>query len=127
MVAWRFPELEEVIVEWEALASGEAHPPVSGPFGRSVRLPGSGVEPVLPCPNPRCQDGGFEVAFVVESMISERAEERTGVLVCIGWEGGTGARGWIPCTGAIGYRIRLAYAKAGSRLGGAQSNGDAGR
>ncbi len=65
---------------------------------------------MLNCPNPRCRGGGFEVEFVVESMISERLEEKAGLLVCIGWEGQQGSRTErTPCTAAIRYRIRLSY------------------
>lgn len=68
---------------------------------------------MLPCPNSCCRDGGFEVGEVVESMISDRLEEKAGLLVCIGWEHTKGRQmKHSPCTRAISYRIRLTYRKA---------------
>ena len=62
------------------------------------------------CPKPRCRGGGFEVANLLESMLSERLEAKTGLLVCTGWGRtmGNDMEG-SPCTKAIRYRIRLSY------------------
>ena len=109
--ARRFPELKDVILEWEeCLPSGEILPQGTGPFPHSMRAAGGRFEPLLACQNPRCQGGGFEVEFLVESMMSGRQEERTGLMVCMGVEQGQGSRkDRTPCTAAIRYRIRLSY------------------
>ncbi len=109
--AGRFPELQEMILEWEEYPpSGESSPPVTDVFPHSMRGAGGRFEGVLACPNPLCRGGGFEVDFLVESMISERLQERTGLLVCIGWEREQGSRmERTPCTSAIRYRFRLTY------------------
>jgi len=100
----RFPGLKDLQIEWEeCLSSEEGSRAVTGALAHSIRGTGGKVVPVLACPNPRCQGGGFEVGFLVESMASERAEQRTGVLVCVGWEGGAGSREALPCTRAIRY------------------------
>lgn len=113
MAARRFPELRDLVVEWEdLLPSGGGAPVVTGAFPCSLRPAGGMVEAVLACQNPRCQEGGFEVGFLIESMIDEGVEERTGVLVCIGWEGKQGDRRGSPCTCAISYRVRLSYTRA---------------
>lgn len=113
MAARRFPELKDLLFEWEdLLPSGGDTPVVTGAFPYSVRPAGGRVEAVLACPNPRCREGGFEVGFLIESMIDEGVEERTGVLVCIGWEGKQGNRRGSPCTWAISYRVRLSYKRA---------------
>jgi hypothetical protein len=106
-----FPDLKSVVIEWEdhVSARGDA-PGTDGAYSHSLRGSGGKMEGLVPCPNPRCRSGGFEVGFLVDLMVSERADERIGVLVCIGWEQGdddTGKR--EPCTRAIRYRIRLIY------------------
>lgn len=116
-VSRRFPELKDVILEWEeCLPTGEILPQGTGPFPHSMRATTGRFEPVLACPNPRCQGGGFEVEFLVESMVSGRQEERIGVLVCMGWEQEQGNRkDRAPCTAAIRYRIRLTYREPARR------------
>ena len=108
----RFPELKDLRIEWEeCLPSEEGSRAVTGALAHSIREAVGKVEPILACPNPRCRGVGFEVGFLVESMTSERIEERTGVLVCVGWEGTAGSREALPCTRAIRFRIRLSYAR----------------
>ena len=106
-------------LEWEeSVPSGEDFPARTGTFSRSMRMASGRFEPVIPCTNPRCRGGGFEVEFLVESMLSERLEERTGYLVCVGWEGEQGSRKeGTPCTKAIGYRVRLSYRGRRGRIG----------
>ncbi len=107
----RFSDLEDVSLEWEECPSfGESAASETGTFPHSVRTVSEKCEAMLACPNPRCQDGGFEVGFLVESMISERLNERIGLLVCFGWEREQGSKmARTPCTAAIRYRIRLSY------------------
>jgi hypothetical protein len=106
-----FPDLKDLLIEWgDYVPPGEDVPATDGPYTHSLLGSGGKVEGLVACPNPLCRGGGFEVAFLVDTMISERADERMGVLVCVGWEegeGGTGKRS--PCTRAIRYRIRLTY------------------
>lgn len=67
---------------------------------------------MLPCSNPGCRGGGFEIREVVESMVSDRQAEKAGLLVCIGWERTKGKQiEPSPCTRVISYRIRLTYRK----------------
>ena len=114
MVSRRSPRLKESFIEWEEwLPFGERSPAATGASPRSIRTAGGRVERMLSYPNPRCRGGGFELTFLVESMANERVAERTGVLVCVGWERNTGSsREESPCTTAIRYRIRLSYAGA---------------
>ena len=115
--ARRFPELKEVMLEWEeCLPSGEILPQATGPFPHSMRAATGKFAPEFACQNPRCQGGGFEVEFLVDSMVSGRQEERIGVLVCMGWEQEQGSRkDSTPCTAAIRYRIRLSYRELAGR------------
>ncbi|MGH7370164.1 MAG: hypothetical protein ACREIN_04680 [Candidatus Methylomirabilaceae bacterium] len=102
------------MIEWgDYVPSGDDLPPLDGALPHSRRASGGEVERLLPCPNPLCRGGGFEIGFMVDSMIRVRAEERIGVLVCVGWEAGEGGIGErSPCTRAIRYRIRLTYRRA---------------
>ncbi len=109
--ARRFSDLEDVSLEWEeCLSFGERAASETGTFPHSVRTVGEKFEAMLACPNLRCHDGRLEVGFLVESMISDRLNERIGLLVCIGWEGEQGSKtARTPRTEAIRYRIRLSY------------------
>lgn len=104
------PQLEDVVVEWEwvtrapSAAGGQA----VGARGAASLKAGS-LRATLPCANPACHDGGFEVGFLVESLLLERTDERKGVLVCIGWEEGPGGEAGRPCVETISYRLRLKY------------------
>ncbi|MDE2059659.1 MAG: hypothetical protein KGL31_04285 [candidate division NC10 bacterium] len=111
--AKRFPTVEAATVEWEECSrAGEGSPAEGGAFSHSMRAAGGAFEPMLPCSNPGCQGGGFEILEVVESMISDQCEDKAGLLVCIGWERIKGRQTEkSPCTRAISYRIRLTYRK----------------
>lgn len=105
------PHVQEAILEWEEyLSLRDNSPEGSGAFTHSVRAAGGTFKEELACPNPRCRGGGFEVANLLESMLSDRLTAKTGLLVCTGWERtmGNDMEG-SPCTKAIRYRIRLSY------------------
>lgn len=112
-LATRFPSVEALAVEWEEFHRfGEGTPVQRGTFAHSIRASTGGFAPILPCSNPGCQGGGFEILEVVESMLSDRLEEKAGLLVCIGWER-TKSRQTepSPCTQVIDYRIKVTYRK----------------
>lgn len=113
----RVPTVEAVTVEWEEYPrAGEGPPTERGAFSHVMRTAAGTFEPMLPCSNPDCRDGGFEILEMVESMISDRQEDKAGLLVCIGWERTKGRQQTeqSPCTRVISYRIRLTYRKRGS-------------
>ena len=114
-VAQRFPAVEAVTVQWEEYRrSGEGPPAKSGTFSHVMRAAGGTFEPILPCSNPDCRGGGFEILEAVESMLSDRLEDNAGLLVCIGWERTKGKQTeQSPCTRVISYRITLTYRKTG--------------
>jgi hypothetical protein len=116
--AQRFPTVEAATVEWEEYRhSGDEPPSQSGVFSHSMRVAGGVFEPILPCSNPDCQGGGFEILEVVEWMVSNQYKEKTGLLVCIGWERTKGRQTeQSPCTRVIGYRITLTYRQKGGIL-----------
>jgi hypothetical protein len=109
-----FPGLKELSIEWgEYVPRPDDPAPENGALPHSLRASGGTVDRLLACPNPLCRGGGFEIGFLVDSMIRERVEERIGVLVCIGWEADdAGSTERSPCTRAIRYRVRLGYKRA---------------
>lgn len=123
--ARRFPEVQDVILEWgENLASGEASPGGVHTFSHSTRAADGTFEPALGCPNPRCRGGGFDIEFLMESMVSESLEEKSGLLVCVGWERQKRSKTErTPCTAAIRYRIRVSYRKPVVRATPTETNG----
>ncbi len=107
-----FPELADAAAVW--LPLGEAP---GGPAEQEMGHAAGTWQPRLPCQNPACRGGGFDLASVVEGMLSYREVEKAGILVCEGWEApaaGEAAAG-VPCVRAIHYRLRLAYRSAGPR------------
>lgn len=112
-VVKRFPTVEAVTVEWEEHRRPGERPSVeSGTFSHVMRATGGTFEPMLPCSNPDCQGGGFEILELVESMVSDRRKDKAGVLVCIGWEHTKNSHTeQSPCTRVLSYRIRLTYRK----------------
>ena len=98
-----FPELADARVAWAPLSAPEREQEVG-------HLAGS-WQPVIPCGNPACRGGGFDLAWVVEGMLSFRETGKVGILVCSGWEGEgpADAAGGTPCVRTIRYRMMLAY------------------
>lgn len=106
----RVPDVQDGVLEWEEhLPLGENASTSSGSITHSVRAADGTFEEMLPCPNACCRGGGFEIEHLLESMLGERLEEKTGLLVCGGWEPMGSRLEGSPCTQAIRYRIRLRY------------------
>jgi hypothetical protein len=98
-----FPELADAAAAW-----GPA--PGPGP-GQEMRHTAGTWQPLIACDNPACRGGGFDLASVVERMVSFRETEKAGILVCSGWEGDAApdAGEGTPCVRTIRYRLALAY------------------
>ena len=91
-----FPELEDTVVEWtEAATSGER---------RSMSLQAGYAHGRVRCSNPGCQEGGFEIAYLLRRMIGLGQREQEGTLVCTGWEAED-----RPCVNTLRYRVSLRY------------------
>jgi len=98
-----FPELADAAAAW-------APAPGQGPE-QEMRHAAGTWEPLIPCDNPTCRGGGFDLVSVVERMVSFRETEKAGILVCSGWEGDAApdAGEGTPCVRTIRYRLALAY------------------
>lgn len=100
-----FPELEDAVVEWEEIVQGLTGEET--PTGRSVMRVKSGYfQGLIPCRNPECQGGGFEIERVLDEMVQMGEEAREGLLVCPGWIGDADQ---LPCVNSITYTIQLKY------------------
>ncbi len=98
-----FPELADAAAAW-------APEPGPGPE-QEMRHAAGTWQPPIPCDNPACRGGGFDLASVVERMVSFRRTEKAGILVCSGWEGDAApeAGEGTPCVRIVRYRLMLAY------------------
>ena len=98
-----FPELADAAAAWAPLLG-------PGPEQEMRHAAGS-WQPLIPCENPACRGGGFDLVSVMEGMLSFRETEKAGILVCPGWEGDQPpeAGGDTPCVRTIRYRLTLAY------------------
>lgn len=98
-----FPELADVAAAW-------THLPGPGPE-REMRHTAGTWQALIPCDNPACRGGGFDLVSVVQRMVSFQEADRAGILVCSGWEANEPpeASGGIPCVRTIRYRLLLAY------------------
>jgi hypothetical protein len=103
--------IDEAIFEWEEyLPLQKNFLKGSSAFTHVVRAAGGIFKEALACPDPRCVGGGFEVEVLLQSMFTERLEEKSGLLVCAGWDRRTaGMAEGVPCTRAIRYQIRVRY------------------
>lgn len=75
-----FPQLEDAIVEYREEGEG-----ASGTTGRAAAAAET-LEGLIPCSNPACRSGGFEVDLLFHEMIQAGQAEREGVLACPGTE-----------------------------------------
>jgi hypothetical protein len=105
-----FPELADAAAAW-------GPDPGTGPEQEMGHAAGT-WQPLIPCDNPTCRGGGFDLTSVVERMTSFRETEKAGILVCSGWEGGAApdAGEGTPCVRTIRYRLTLAYRAPSSSM-----------
>ncbi|MFQ5883432.1 MAG: hypothetical protein ACE5I9_13345 [Candidatus Methylomirabilales bacterium] len=103
--AQAFPELEDAVVEWEVWGRdliGEV-----APKGRSTMSVRAGYfQGLIPCSDPACQGGGYEIERTVDDMVQKGEEAREGFIICPGW---TADVDRIPCVNSITFKISLKY------------------
>src|SRR5947209_7582437 len=79
-----FPDLSDAYIEWR-----EQPGPEGGPVG-DVRKTGfrrgNLTQGVLPCSNPMCHEGGYQVDRLIADMIRSDETERQGMMLCSGRE-----------------------------------------
>jgi hypothetical protein len=63
---------------------------------------------MLPCSNPDCHEGGYQVDRLIAQMLQVGETEREGVMLCSGREVGEEVRrGPVRCPHRIAYRVTL--------------------
>ena len=75
-----FPQLEDATVEYREEGKG-----ATGTTARAAAADET-LEGLIPCSNPACRAGGFEVDLLLHEMIRAGQAEREGVLACPGTE-----------------------------------------
>lgn len=73
-----FPQLEDAIVECREEGEG-----ATGTAARAAAVDET-LEGLIPCSNPACRSGGFEVDLLFHAMVQTGQAEREGVLACPG-------------------------------------------
>lgn len=101
-----FPELADAIIEWRERRGSEDVR--QGEKRRTSFRKGNFTQGVLPCSNPACHEGGYEIDRLIAEMIQLGESEREGMLLCSGREIGEEVRrGPIRCRYRIDYKASL--------------------
>lgn len=106
-----FPDVSDAVVEWrERRGPDDAKP---GDTRKTGFRRGNFTEGVLPCSNPNCHEGGYEVDKLVATMLREGEAEREGIMLCSGREmGDEMRRGPIRCPHRIEYKAAISLRTA---------------
>jgi hypothetical protein len=101
-----FPDLQDALIEWRERRGSEdekAGEPRKTGFRR-----GNFTQGVVPCSNPDCHEGGYEIDRLVAYMLANEESAREGMMLCSGHEVGEEAkRGPVRCPHRIEYRATL--------------------
>jgi len=73
-----FPQLQDAVIEYREEGEG-----ATGATARAAAADES-LEGLIPCSNPACRSGGFEVDLLLHEMIQAGQAEREGLLACPG-------------------------------------------
>ena len=101
-----FPQLSDALIEWRELKGPEdeskAEPRKTG-YRR-----GNFTYGMIPCSNPACHEGGYEIDKLIAYMLRTEEMERQGTLLCVGREiGDEVRRGPVRCPHRIEYKATL--------------------
>jgi hypothetical protein len=101
-----FPDLQDAVVQWRERRGPEDEK--SGELRKTGFRRGNFSQGVLPCSNPNCHAGGYEVDRLVAFMLTLGEETREGTMLCSGHELGEEARrGPVRCPHRIEYTVQL--------------------
>lgn len=76
----------------------------------TLHFSASNIPAKIACSNPRCQQGGYEMQLLLESLVSRRATRYEGTFHCPGHEGSPkGRRKGDSCCNYIEAAIQLDY------------------
>lgn len=101
-----FPDLADAIVEWRERRAPEDT--ASGDLRKTGFRRGNFTQGMLPCSNPVCHEGGYQVDRLIASMLQLDELEREGMMLCTGREIAEEARrGPVRCPYRIDYKVTL--------------------
>ena len=101
-----FPGLADAVIEWRERRGPED---TKGLESRKTgHRRGNFTQGVLPCSNPACHEGGYQVDRLIAEMLTMGETQREGVMLCSGREVGEEVRrGPIRCPYRIAYSVTL--------------------
>jgi hypothetical protein len=101
-----FPDLGDALIEWRELSGPEDGR--SGETRKTGFRRGNFTSGVLPCSNPNCHEGGYQIDRLVADMLRAEETERDGVMLCSGRETGEEVRrGPVRCPHRIHFKAVL--------------------
>lgn len=102
-----FPDLSDATIEWRERRGPEDGK--SADVRKTGFRRGNFSQGVLPCSNPACHEGGYQVDRLIAEMLKLGETEREGMMLCSGREVGEEVRrGPIRCPYRIEYSVKLA-------------------
>lgn len=101
-----FPELQDAVIDWRERRGPEAER--AGELRKTGFRRGNFTQGLIPCSNPGCREGGYQIDRLVAEMLRLGETEREGMLLCSGREAGEEVRrGPVRCPHRIEYRAVL--------------------
>ena len=101
-----FPDVADALVEWRERRG--PHDESTGDARQTGYRRGNFTQGVLPCSNPDCHEGGYQVDRLIAQMLQVGETEREGVMLCSGREVGEEVRrGPVRCPHRIRYKVTL--------------------
>lgn len=101
-----FPDLADATVEWR-----ERRGPDDGgnaDYRKTGFRRGNFTQGILPCSNPMCHEGGYQIDRIIAGMLELGEMERQGMLLCAGREIGEEVRrGPVRCPHRIDFTVTL--------------------
>jgi hypothetical protein len=101
-----FPDLSDALIDWRERRGPEDERP--GEPRKAGFRRGNFTQGMLPCSNPNCYVGGYQIDRLIAEMLTTGEMEREGMMLCSGRELAEEARrGPVRCPYRIDYRVTL--------------------
>ena len=101
-----FPEVADALIEWR-----ERRGPADESAGETRKTGyrrGNFTQGILPCSNPGCHEGGYQVDRLIAEMLQMGEIEREGIMLCSGREVAEEVRrGPVRCPHRMAYKVTL--------------------
>lgn len=101
-----FPSLGDAIVEWRERRGPEDTR--QSDIRKTGYRRGNFTRGLLPCSNPLCQEGGYQIDRLIAEMLRLGEMQREGMMLCAGREmGDETRRGPLRCPYRMDYKVTL--------------------